>query len=149
MSTVPHHYYTQSAVIPVRERAGQIEILLITSRKKKRWVLPKGVKEPELSLVDSAAKEALEEAGIEGKIMEPAIGRYDYEKWGGVCNVQVFVMRVEKVHPQWQEAFRDRAWLSVEDAAQRVREDALQQLIRSVSMFLASHQPDTSASPAR
>ena len=48
MSQVPEHFYTQSAVIPYRERNGAIEVLMITSRKRKRWVIPKGVREPEL-----------------------------------------------------------------------------------------------------
>ena len=68
MRTRPDHYYRQSAVIPYRLREGRVEILLITSRKGKRWVVPKGILEPELTPAESAAKEAREEAGVSGRI---------------------------------------------------------------------------------
>lgn len=138
MREVPNHYYNQSAVIAIRHRGGEIELLLISSRKKKRWVIPKGVKEPELSATESAAKEALEEAGIEGTIVEPALGTYQYEKWGGVCTVEVFVMQVEAIHETWGEDFRDRIWVSVLEATERVDEDRLKELLRSVPDFVAA-----------
>ena len=74
------HHIKQSAVIPFRRRDGQLEVLLITSSNNKRWVIPKGVKEPELSPRKSAAREALEEAGIEGPVSGESIGTYAYEK---------------------------------------------------------------------
>ena len=57
--------------------------LLVTSRKGTRRVLPKGVVEPDLSPAASAAKEALEEAGICGPIDHEPLGTYQYRKWGG------------------------------------------------------------------
>jgi len=135
---VPDYYYHQSAVIPFRQRGGNTELLLITSRKKKRWVIPKGVKEPELSAAESAAKEAFEEAGVEGEVLEPPVGSYNYEKWGGVCTVQVFVMEVNKIHEQWQEDYRDREWISVGEASKRVDEDRLKELILSVPDFMSA-----------
>lgn len=136
MSDVPDYFFVQSAVIPYRERDGKLEILLITSRKRRRWVIPKGVKEPELSAQVSAAQEALEEAGIEGRVSERPIGYYEYEKWGGTCRVEVFTMAVEKVHEQWLENYRGREWISIAEAARRAKEKQLKQLIRSVPGFL-------------
>lgn len=129
---VPKHFYTQSAVIPWRIQNARIEILLISSRKKKRWVIPKGVKEPALCAAASAAKEALEEAGIEGRVREPAIGCYRYRKWRGVCTVEVFLMEVVTVHESWPEDYRLREWVSLEDAVERVDEKALKKLMREV-----------------
>ena len=128
----PEYYYTQSAVIPYRRTGGGLEILMITSRKKKRWVLPKGIVEPGLSPRDSAAREALEEAGIEGAISTESCGSYRYEKWGGTCTVDVFPMAVETVHDRWLEDFRDREWVSLEEAAARVREEDLRGILRSL-----------------
>ncbi|PUB90441.1 MAG: hypothetical protein DBP01_07560, partial [gamma proteobacterium symbiont of Ctena orbiculata] len=81
----PAYYYKQSSVIPYRMEEGEVEILVVMSSKRKHWVLPKGISEPALSLQDSAAKEALEEAGVEGEVAEEPIGAYSYEKWGAEC----------------------------------------------------------------
>jgi phosphohistidine phosphatase len=132
----PDYFYTQSAVIPYREREGGPQVLLITSRKKRRWVIPKGVKEPDLTPQASAAKEALEEAGIEGCISERPIGSYRYRKWGGICTVQVFVMAVARERETWEEPYRDREWVSLETAISRIDEDRLKDLLRSLPGFL-------------
>ncbi len=132
MSQKPAHFYKQSAVIPYRIKDGQLEILLVTSRKARRWVLPKGIHEPDLSAAESAAKEALEEAGVEGHTSEQPVGHYSYEKWGGVCFVEIFPMRVETVHSEWQESYRDRVWVTASEAAILVEEPDLKNLLLKV-----------------
>lgn len=129
MTQKPDHFYKQSAVIPYRINGGQVEILLVTSRKKNRWVLPKGIREPDLSAAESAAKEALEEAGVEGTTSKKSVGRYSYDKWNGVCSVDVFPMRVETIHPEWLESFRERVWVSTSEAATRVNEPDLKTIL--------------------
>jgi 8-oxo-dGTP pyrophosphatase MutT (NUDIX family) len=121
--------YRQSAVIPYRKGPSGLEVLLVTSRKGTRWVLPKGVVEPNLSPAASAANEALEEAGVRGAIDAEPLGTDQYRKWGGICTVQVFVMEVEEVVADWPEArTRRRAWLTVDDARRRVDEEGLKQI---------------------
>ena len=72
---------TQYGVIPVRPAAdGGVEILLITSRDTKRWVVPRGNPIPGKSPVASAAQEAFEEAGISGLTEPEPLGRYRYDK---------------------------------------------------------------------
>ena len=97
MKTKPDYFYIQSGVIPYRIEDGVMQVLLITSRSGRRWVIPKGVVEPDLTPTTSAAMEALEEAGIEGPIQPVSIGTYQRQKWGGTCSVEVFVMKVETV----------------------------------------------------
>lgn len=137
MRSRPHYYYRQSAAIPWRHRHGRIELLLITSRKRRRWILPKGIVEPELSPAESAAKEALEEAGVVGSISAEPVGRYEYGKWGGVCSVDVFTLRVESVLERWQEEYRQRHWLRPEEAARRVEEPELGRLLLATARRLA------------
>ena len=137
MGDRPDYYYNQSAVIPYRQTGQELEIFLITSRKKVRWIIPKGVIDPGYLPPDSAAKEAMEEAGIQGTIYETPIGIYKYEKWGGVCTVQVFIMEVDTVLEVWEESFRDREWLPLAEAASRLREDELKDIVRSLPTFLA------------
>jgi len=149
MQEKPDYYYSQSAVIPYRHSLNFSEILMITSRKKKRWVIPKGVIEPELSPPDSAAKEALEEAGVEGLVSNSPIGHYQYDKWGSTCSVQVYVMHVEKVLDDWLESYRDREWVSLEIAIERVTEQQLKDILQGLPAFLEANEGDWNPLQAR
>lgn len=142
MAKVPEYFFTQSGVIPYRVDAGHMEVLLIGSRKNKRWVIPKGVREPDLSARISAAREALEEAGIEGNLATAPIGSYRYRKWGGQCKVEVFPMAVTRVHDRWPEEHRRRKWLTVDEAACRVKEKKLGKLIHRLPGHVAATRND-------
>ncbi|HEX8649583.1 MAG TPA: NUDIX hydrolase [Pyrinomonadaceae bacterium] len=133
MKTAPPWFYNQSAVIPYRIIHAETEILLITSRRGKRWIIPKGVIDPGTSAGESAAKEAYEEAGIRGRLSDAPVGEYRYEKWGGICTVKVFLLEVQSVLDTWPEvSTRQRQWLTVTDAARLVKEPELQSLILKV-----------------
>lgn len=129
----PEYFFKQSAVIPYREGPQGVEILLVTNRRRQRWIVPKGVVEPFMSAAESARKEAVEEAGVEGEVDTNPLGRYQYLKWGGTCSVEVFPMRVTNQFPTWEESFRDRRWFSVAEAAAVLREPELQDLVRQLA----------------
>lgn len=134
----PAYYYTQSAVIPYRLRNGGLEVLVISSRKGKRWVVPKGVKEPELSPRESAEKEAFEEAGVRGKTGTAPLGTYDYEKWGGLCSVEVYPMEVHEVMEDelWEERYRSRKWVSAAEAGGLLDHPELRDMIGGLARSL-------------
>lgn len=58
----------QFAVLPLKYEDGLTLVLLVTSRETRRWVLPKGWAEKQLSGPELAAKEAFEEAGVTGHV---------------------------------------------------------------------------------
>lgn len=126
----------QYAVLPWRQ-ARHFEILLITSRETRRWVIPKGWPMAGKSAAESAAQEAYEEAGIRGQMAAQAIGHYTYSKRrrGGArkrFRVDVFAMEVTEVLELWPEAHeRARQWLSPEEAVAIVEEPELAALIRT------------------
>ena len=64
-------------MLPYRRAGDEILVLLITSRKAARWVLPKGIVEPGMSAPASAAKEAWVEAGIAGEVLEDLLSDFD------------------------------------------------------------------------
>jgi len=129
--------YNQSGVIPFRREKDGVQIMLITSRRRKRWVIPKGIVEPDLTPQESAEKEAFEEAGISGKISQETIGEYSYDKWGGTCTVKVFLLEVGKIFEDWPESFfRTREWLSLDQAIERVDEQELKDILRSISRYI-------------
>ena len=134
----PAYYYTQSSVVPYRVRDGKAEILVIASSKKHHLVVPKGIKDPGLSPRESAAKEALEEAGIEGEVAETALGSYSCEKWGATCTVAVYPMKVTRViaEEEWQENHRGRQWVSPEKAIRQLKQKELGPLVEKLAAML-------------
>ena len=129
--TVPSWFFEQSSVIPWRRHHRGVEILLITTPKKRRWIFPKGVIDPGLTARTAARKEALEEAGIDGIVSENRVGEYTYEKWKGICRVQVFAMQVTEMHPTWEEdQFRRRRWVSLQEARELLDHRELRRLLR-------------------
>jgi 8-oxo-dGTP pyrophosphatase MutT (NUDIX family) len=127
---MPDWWYRQSAVVPYRRGTDGLEVLLITSRRRKRWVLPKGVIEPDMTPSASAAKEGWEEAGVEGTVDDMPIGVYEYNKWGGTCTVHLFLMAVTKEATDWPEAAsRSREWVSLDEAKRRLDEEDLRALL--------------------
>jgi phosphohistidine phosphatase len=120
-------------VLPLRRTAGRPEILLVTSNRGRRWVLPKGLIEAHLSPADSALAEAREEAGVEGSVLGEPVGSYEYSKWGGVCQVEVFLMHVERELDAWPEAdSRQRQWVSLEQARQVLDERVPRRILDAV-----------------
>ncbi len=127
----PAYYYTQSSVIPYRYNKGKLEILLISSSKNNHYVVPKGIKEPGLSPRESAEQEALEEAGIKGKVAVSPIGVYAYKKWEATCTVTVYPMEVTCMidEKHWEEKHRGREWVSPQIAAQKLLQPALKPMV--------------------
>jgi 8-oxo-dGTP pyrophosphatase MutT (NUDIX family) len=140
MSNPPEWFYNQSAAIPFRRIDGRIEVALITSSSGKRWVIPKGVIDPGETAASTAVRETEEEAGLRGRLSEHGVGSYEYEKWGGTCHVEVFLLDVEEVMEEWDESdVRRREWISPDEAARRVREEDLKVMVRSLPALLEEH----------
>lgn len=130
----------QYGVIPVRRAAdGGVEVLLITSRETRRWVVPRGNPIPGKSPAESAAQEALEEAGIVGEVEPQAFGQYSYEKRRRLgivlpAVVHLFRMSVLEERLDWPEkGQRERRWFPADEAAAAVHEAGLAHLIRLVA----------------
>ncbi len=127
----------QVAALPVRRVNGMIEVLLVTSRDTGRWIIPKGWQIKGLKGYEAAAREAKEEAGVEGKIRPKAIGHFSYIKPErsdqGAIDVTVFLLSVRKQCKRWREAGqRERAWFPIAVAAVNVREPQLSSIISAL-----------------
>ncbi len=126
----------QYAALPYRVTGrGETEVLLITSRETRRWVIPKGWPMKGKTPHAAAAKEALQEAGVLGRIEKHAIGAYDYIKRlkNGAplaCTVDVFPLQVARQRKRWREKGQRIAhWFPADEAADNVDEDGLRELI--------------------
>lgn len=131
MKNKPKYWYKQSAVIPFRKTGEKLEILLVTTRRKRKWIIPKGIVEETLSSRESAIKEALEEAGITGELLPNKLGKYKYKKWGGHCKVKVFALRVDTILDVWEEGFRERKWIDILDVEKYIENTKLLEIIKS------------------
>lgn len=124
----------QVAALPVLGQAAEMRVLLVTSRETRRWIIPKGWPEKGMKDREAAAREALEEAGLTGKISRRPIGRYRYFKRTldsfQPCEVAVYRLDVQGEQPTWDEqGQRQRAWFSPQVAAHLVDEPELKLLL--------------------
>ncbi len=127
-SKIKQKYFKQSGVIPVYKG----KVVVITARGSKRWIIPKGSIDWELSAQESAAKEALEEAGLKGEVLPDEIGTYTYEKMGGSYKVRLYYMEVSKLKDKWDEKhFRKRKLLTPKQAIKKVVPAAVSKIMAS------------------
>jgi 8-oxo-dGTP pyrophosphatase MutT (NUDIX family) len=115
---------------------GQREIMLITSRDSGRWVIPKGNIGKQENARRAAAREAKEEAGLEGKVGKKPVGFYTYLKNenSSPCLVEVYALAVTHASKRFDEQdVRTLEWVSVNEAVRRVEERELKGLIARVA----------------
>ncbi len=147
MTTEPRVQY---AALPYRQGGESIEILLVTSLGTKRWIIPKGWPMSGREPHESAAREALEEAGVVGVIGSEPIGTYRYEKRrkSGAsipCTVEVFPLDVGTQRKRWREkGRREVKWLPPEEAAKTVSDAGLGELILEWSRRMRTPEPAAS-----
>lgn len=128
----------QIAALPMRlDATGAVEVLLVTSRETRRWVIPKGWPWRGRPDYEAAAGEAWEEAGVRGSPESRPVGSYTYEKRRPddsiPVTVDVYVLEVTEEVGDWPEAGeRNRAWFSPRDAAEVVQEPELKVLLLSL-----------------
>lgn len=124
----------QSGALPWRLKRKKAEVMLVTGRRSKRWMIPKGWPVDGKSLADSAAVEAFEEAGIKGKVDPKPIGRFRHVKQNllGDLEVEILVhpMSVKRELDDWPErGERDRKWFELSEAVSLVDSNELKSLI--------------------
>ena len=131
-----------------------VEVLLITSRDTGRWVIPKGWPISGLTPEASAAREAWEEAGVEGQPDPQCLGQYCYDKGLGAeraplpCQVAVYGVQVAALSDRFPEKKqRRRKWFSPDKAARKVAEPGLQALLAGFGSTGGQPAPQPGALP--
>ncbi|MGI6245077.1 MAG: NUDIX hydrolase [Pseudochelatococcus sp.] len=132
-------YRRQFGALPLRmDDAGGLEVMMVTSRETRRWIVPKGWPIKGLSGAQTAAREAQEEAGVLGVTGKSPVGGYIYDKRlgdGGStrCYVELYPLWVVDDLPRWPErGEREVEWLPVAQAAERAGDASLGELLRAV-----------------
>lgn len=127
----------QVAAIPFTvDETGGLRLLLITSRRSKRWIVPKGWKPRKMKARKAAAREAREEAGIVGETSKQVLGQFLYEKdtprGRRLCKVKVFALSTREQLANWKEqGQRSMRWCSPDAAMTLVSDPGLADIIAS------------------
>ena len=133
---IPPAKRVQYAALPYRLSGRSREVMLVTSRETRRWIIPKGWPHKGKAPHRSAAREAFEEAGVVGAVRRHPLGSFAYEKRfknGRVvlCEVHVFPLEVKRQSKVWPEKQERRVkWLSASKAAEKVNDPVLSKMIQ-------------------
>lgn len=127
----------QYGALPYRFTSNAaLEILVVTTRQTRSWIVPKGWPIRRLSPAKSAAREAWEEAGVRGRIGPKPIGAFFYDKAldetgaSVTCEVKIFPLLVERHSETWPEVDqRVVQWVDPQRAMALVKEPGLKALI--------------------
>jgi 8-oxo-dGTP pyrophosphatase MutT (NUDIX family) len=124
----------QYGALPWRMIDGELRILLITTRRTGRWMIPKGWPMKDRPPHLAAAQEAWEEGGVRGQVGAAPVGAFHYEKVKGAetrrLRVDVFPLAVAEEASSWPEAHeRQRRWYGRAEAAEAVQEPELKTLL--------------------
>jgi 8-oxo-dGTP pyrophosphatase MutT (NUDIX family) len=125
----------QVAALPYRRAvSGDIELLVLTSRTTRRFILPKGWPMKGKAGHEAAAKEAEQEAGVLGDVAREPIGSYRYWKRMRTAfvpvTVTVYPLAVTAELPDWRERKqRLKQWVPREEAIRLIDEPELVSLI--------------------
>ncbi|WP_315898782.1 NUDIX hydrolase [Tateyamaria omphalii] len=127
---------TQFAALCYRLNNDKVQVLLVTSRRTRRWIIPKGWPMDGLTPGDSAAQEAWEEAGAKGRADQRPLGMFSYSKDMGddaglPVVAMVYALKVKSLAGDYPEASeRKRKWVSRKKAAQMVDSPELARILR-------------------
>lgn len=119
---------------------GELKIMLITSKMfPNRWVLPKGHIEAKHSPRETALREALEEAGINGNISGVPIGEYDYQKLNRNYHVLMYKLEITEILDVWPEKkLRNRQLLPLEAALRTLSDSNVREIVKAAAFSFNS-----------
>jgi len=126
----------QAGVLAYRPTRAGPRMVLVTSRRTGRWVLPKGTIDDGMTPEATARQEALEEAGVIGRPAPRALGTYRVPKirppliW--TVEVLLYPMPIERVLDHWLEAGeRDRRFVAPDEALALLDDPGMAGLVRA------------------
>jgi 8-oxo-dGTP pyrophosphatase MutT (NUDIX family) len=136
----------QYGALPYRfTQDAALEILVVTTRQTRRWIVPKGWPIRGLRPAKSAAREAFEEAGVRGKIGGKPLGLFTYDKLldeAGVnttCEVKVYPLLVRRQSKVWPESEqRMTQWVEPSKAVALIKEPGLRKIVASFAKRVAA-----------
>lgn len=109
-----------------RRGQGDLEFLLVRTKGGKHWTFPKGHIEQGEAPWEAAAREAREEAGVEGDIASTPFATYRYPATRhdeGESLVPAYLLAVRRQRaPTHEERQRTPTWVTPDEAARLLEE---------------------------
>ncbi|KAF3445185.1 hypothetical protein FNV43_RR14879 [Rhamnella rubrinervis] len=99
--------------IPYKYKAGELQVLVISSKKGKGMLFPKGGWEKDESKEEAAIRETIEEAGVKG-VVELELGKWSFmsKTHHTLYDGYMFPLLVQEQFEFWPEKnFRQRRWV--------------------------------------
>jgi 8-oxo-dGTP pyrophosphatase MutT (NUDIX family) len=128
----------QAGALPYAVIEGRVAFLLITTRR----IFPKGGIEPNMTPWESAALEAVEEAGVAGEIAQVPVGSYRASTGGNasvLIDVDLYPLRVTQQLDDWREkGQRLRHWAALDEAKRLLADRSLGRLAEKVEATYAA-----------
>ncbi len=128
----------QYGVIPYLTDEDGLKVVMITSANG-YWIFPKGRYEAKLGKRGTAEQEALEEAGVKGKIRgDNAYRAKVVIKSGERVNLTLYALKVKVIKPEWEEDDRrKREVVSLCEAEKRITSPELLACLRKFARDFA------------
>lgn len=133
---------TQFAALCYRVVKDRPEVLLVTSRRSNRWIIPKGWPIDGKTPVECVKIEAWEEAGVQGKVTGGCLGLFSYQKAIDQerclpCVAMIYPVKVKSLAQNYPESGqRRRKWFRPKKAAERVEDSDLAQILKGFDPLL-------------
>lgn len=124
---IPFRYRHYKQTTNVEEKV--VEVLMINSPSGPGLLFPKGGWENDETVEEAAVREAIEEAGVRGDLMD-FLGYYHFKSKThqdefspeGLCKAAMFALFVKEELDSWPEqSTRRRSWLTLPEAAESCR----------------------------
>jgi 8-oxo-dGTP pyrophosphatase MutT (NUDIX family) len=136
----------QYGALPYRfSKDAALEVLLVTTRGTRRWIIPKGWPIKGLRPGKSAAREAFEEAGVRGRVGAKPMGLFTYDKLVDeagaqtTCEVKVYPLLVKRQSEVWPESQqRTTQWVEPSRAIAMIKEPDLKKILASFAKRAAA-----------
>ncbi|XP_052205873.1 nudix hydrolase 13, mitochondrial-like isoform X2 [Diospyros lotus] len=128
---------------------SRLHVLMISTPKHADLVFPKGGWENDESITEAVHREALEEAGVKGRLSEKPLGVWEFRSKssqnscskGGGCRGHIYAMEVMEELESWPEqAIYGRKWLNIEDAFKSCRYDWMREALTNLQMLLSKER---------
>jgi len=132
------HIEHQAAALCYLPASAPLRFMLVTSRRRGRWIFPKGLIEEGSDGAGTAMQEAWEEAGVIGQAEAAPIDHYEARKlrppYAWTLAIAAHPLAIEQIRDDWPEAGeRTRRLVTIGEMRRLVDDPALVGMARRLA----------------